>query len=182
MVLMDLFIRVERCTTSPILGRRRVRERLGFEWGRKQRLHEASVNIDIIMSATARNGQATLNSGRTILVVDDEPLLRELTATVLGDLGYQVLQAGDGVVAVETWEKHGKPIDLLLTDVVMPRMNGGELASALSAKQPGLKVVFTSGSPREVVNDVLRDWMHAKLIPKPASLRDIQVCVSGVLA
>jgi two-component system cell cycle sensor histidine kinase/response regulator CckA len=82
----------------------------------------------------------------TILLAEDEPAIRELAATSLRELGYQVIEASDGSEAMRLAKKHGcKQIDLLLTDVVMPEMGGKELAYWLRAVSPDTRVLFTSG-------------------------------------
>jgi CheY-like chemotaxis protein/two-component sensor histidine kinase len=83
----------------------------------------------------------------TILVAeDDEPLLR-LAHRALATLGYTVLQADRAATAIDIARRHKGPIDLLLTDVVMPDMNGRKLAETLRAARPGLRVLFMSGYP-----------------------------------
>jgi CheY-like chemotaxis protein len=72
----------------------------------------------------------------TILVVDDEPDVRGLAREILEAGGYEVLEAGDGEEALRVAEAHPAPIHLLLTDVVMPRLNGVELASRLTHLRP----------------------------------------------
>jgi two-component system cell cycle sensor histidine kinase/response regulator CckA len=82
----------------------------------------------------------------TILLVEDEPAVRDLAARVLRSQGYTVLEAGDGTEALRLiTQQPGTHIDLLVTDVVMPQMGGGELAKRLSALRAGIKVLFTSG-------------------------------------
>ena len=81
----------------------------------------------------------------TILLVEDETSVRNLALMVLSELGYKVLVACDGQDALELQARYDGPIDLLLTDVVMPRMGAGELARRLSALLPGLPVIFISG-------------------------------------
>jgi signal transduction histidine kinase/CheY-like chemotaxis protein len=82
----------------------------------------------------------------TILVVEDEPLLRDMAHLILQDCGYQVLEAGSGTEALQVWERHPGGIDLVLTDVVMPGgMSGRDLAVKLLASHPRLKIIFTSG-------------------------------------
>jgi signal transduction histidine kinase/HAMP domain-containing protein len=89
----------------------------------------------------------------TILVVEDEPVLREMAHMILQDCGYHVLEAGSGLEALEAWERHPGAINLLLTDVVMPGgMSGRDLAVRLLAKHPKTKVVFTSGYNVEETN------------------------------
>ncbi len=81
----------------------------------------------------------------TILVVEDEEALRQLTARLLENAGYTVLSAADGEQALATYERHAGRIDLLLTDVVMPRMNGRLLAERLTKAGPALKILYMSG-------------------------------------
>ena len=82
-----------------------------------------------------------------ILLVEDEDGVRELALQSLRTLGYEVLTARDGADALRVAANHPRHIDLLLTDVVMPNMNGPELASALQADYPALRVLFISGYP-----------------------------------
>ncbi len=86
---------------------------------------------------------------RTILVVDDDAWVRVLARDVLAADGYRVLEAADGPDAIRVASEHPGPIHLLLTDVVMPGMNGCELAAALAARRPGMKVMFMSAYDRD---------------------------------
>jgi two-component system, cell cycle sensor histidine kinase and response regulator CckA len=81
----------------------------------------------------------------TILVVDDEPDVCELARDCLLAAGYMVLEATDGGEALRIAEAHTEPIHLLLTDVVMPRLNGVELAGRLTRQRPDTKVLYMSG-------------------------------------
>ena len=94
-----------------------------------------------------KDGQsAVLPTGtETLLVVEDEETLRKLGIRILGGLGYKVLQAGSGDEAISLAVEYKERIDLLLTDVVMPGMNGAELARQLVLHRPEMKVLFTSG-------------------------------------
>jgi PAS domain S-box-containing protein len=84
-------------------------------------------------------------SAATILLVEDEISIRSLARTVLEEQGHTVLEAGDAVEAMRLSDQHRGPIHLLLTDVVMPGMNGFELASRLSSLRPEMKLFFMSG-------------------------------------
>jgi signal transduction histidine kinase/HAMP domain-containing protein/ActR/RegA family two-component response regulator len=101
----------------------------------------AEDHTETITPATALRGK-----GETILVVEDEPVLRDLAQLILQDCGYRVVQAASGVEALTVWQKNQGAIDLLLTDVVMPDgLSGKDLAESLIGYKPTLKVVFTSG-------------------------------------
>jgi PAS domain S-box-containing protein len=104
----------------------------------------------------------------TILLVEDEPALRILARKVLIRLGYRILEAASGVMALEVWRQHRGEIRLLLTDMVMPDgMSGRELAQRLQTDQPQLKIIYTSGySPDIAGRDFpLRDGVN--FLPKP---------------
>lgn len=81
----------------------------------------------------------------TILVVDDEAEVRKLVGAMLTRDGYEVLVSDSGDQAIKTFRKHGKEVNLLLTDVVSPGMSGPMLADALLEIQPDLQVLFMSG-------------------------------------
>ena len=81
----------------------------------------------------------------TILLVEDEKVVRQLVAEILEATGYTVMQAGDGPSALELLRRHSGKLDLLVTDVVMPGMSGPEVAEAVTSMRPGTHVLFTSG-------------------------------------
>jgi two-component system, cell cycle sensor histidine kinase and response regulator CckA len=103
-----------------------------------------SVEKEEAVSLERAPGRARRGS-ETILVVEDEEGVRALTCEFLSSAGYSVLTANDGVEALEVYERLGNSIQLLLTDVVMPKMRGTELAERLKANLPNLKVVYMSG-------------------------------------
>jgi len=107
--------------------------------------------------------------GTTILLVEDDEIMRSLTRQLLQEHGYAVVEADDGKSALEWVESHPGPIDLLLTDVVMRRMSGPELVERLSASHPNLKVVFMSGYTGELIaeREVLKRGIT--LLEKPFS-------------
>ena len=97
------------------------------------------------LAAPADSRSDASRGSETILVAEDELQLRMLIRRTLGERGYRVLDAGNGVEAVEIAEAHDGPIHLLVTDVVMPQLSGGELAARLQQRRPGLRVIFVSG-------------------------------------
>jgi len=104
----------------------------------------------------------------TILVVEDEPLLRDLACAILTNCGYQVLEAATGAEALNVWDRHEGRIQLLLTDMIMPEgMSGMELAQRLVTVRPGLKIIIASGySMDELDNDFMRE-RNALFVQKP---------------
>ncbi len=123
----------------------------------------------------------------TILVVEDEPALRELVVSVLELCGYRILQARTGVEALKVWDKHRSEIDLLLTDMVMPEgMSGRQLAERLLAEDATLKVIYTSGySPGMAGKDIaLMEGFNFLAKPYPPSrlASVVRECLDGKLA
>ena len=89
--------------------------------------------------------QAELHGTETVLVAEDQAAVRDLMVRVLEDLGYIALAARDGADAVRIEEAHTGAIDLLLSDVIMPGLNGPDLAQRLLSRRPSLKVLYVSG-------------------------------------
>ncbi len=119
----------------------------------------------------------------TVLLVEDEPMLRELGLTVLAELGYDVLCAENGREALRLLQEHpGRHIDLLLTDVVMPEMGGKELATHIRERDPQTRVVFCSGYTEDAVfhNGSLEPGVF--FLQKPYTISGIAQKLSEVLA
>jgi PAS domain S-box-containing protein len=117
----------------------------------------------------------------TILVVEDEEALRAITRRTLCAAGYTVLTAGDGEEALRSARQHTGDIHLLLTDIVMPRMGGRELAEALSRTRPALKVLYVSGYTDDAIvrHGVLDPGIH--FLAKPITAADLTRKVREVL-
>ncbi|PYI44233.1 MAG: hypothetical protein DMC57_03095, partial [Verrucomicrobia bacterium] len=104
----------------------------------------------------------------TILVVEDEEMLREFVSEALGTLGYHVLSAANGRDALNVWAAHRDEIDLLLTDVVMPEsISGRQLAHTLIQDKPNLKVIFTSGYSSELFESEFEREKEHLFLAKP---------------
>jgi CheY-like chemotaxis protein len=118
----------------------------------------------------------------TVLLVEDEADLRELTGEVLADHGYTVLSAGEGAEALELARRHRGRIDLLLTDVVMPGMSGPDLAERLRTSRADTRVVFMSGYTDEALghHGVLRPGIV--MVQKPFVGRELARVLRSVLA
>ena len=129
-----------------------------------------------------RDGTTLLRGeGETILLVEDDLGVMDLCRTVLVDLGYNVLSAGLPEDAIRLAQEYAETIDLLITDVIMPEMNGRDLASALTKICPDLKCLFMSGYTADIIGDqgVLQDGMQ--FIQKPFSVKDISQSVHQAL-
>ena len=118
--------------------------------------------------ASAPSTQAAPAGEVTILLVEDEDMLREFVSTALGSLGYRVLSACNGREALEVWAKSRAEIDLLLTDVVMPEsISGRDLAHKLIIDKPDLKVIFTSGYSAELIGPEFEQENEHGFLSKP---------------
>ncbi len=118
--------------------------------------------------ATAGPFQPKADGDITILLVEDEEMLRDFVSTALDSLGYRVLSAGNGREALEIWATRRDDIDLLLTDVVMPEsISGRELAHTLIMEKPGLKVIFTSGYSAELIGPEFEQEKEHGFLAKP---------------
>lgn len=99
----------------------------------------------VLSASEGKKSQAKRRSSGLVLVAEDSPSLRGVAVMILRQQGYQVIEASNGAEALSLADGHGGPIDLLFTDVRMPKMSGPELVTALSVRRPGLRVVYTSG-------------------------------------
>jgi PAS domain S-box-containing protein len=117
----------------------------------------------------------------TILVVEDETVILQVARMVLSALGYRVLTAADGVEALELVKNTEQPIHLLVTDVVMPKLGGADLARALTELRPGLRVLYSSGYTDNAIADhgVLEDGVN--FLQKPYTASDLASRVREVL-
>ncbi|MBZ5707102.1 MAG: response regulator [Acidobacteriia bacterium] len=119
--------------------------------------------------------------GETILLVEDEPTLRGLTEQYLRNQGYTVLEAADGAAAIQVSNAHPGPIHLLLTDVIMPGMNGRELAQRISSLRPEAKVLYMSGYTENAIGHNGTLDAGITLLQKPFTLPALKTKVREVL-
>jgi DNA-binding NtrC family response regulator len=116
----------------------------------------------------------------TILLVEDDEMLRRVGLRLLLSRGYRVLTACDGEAALALLRDDGKDVDLLLTDVVMPGLSGEELAREALKLKPGLKVIFISGYPEHGAPGTPRAEKY-EFLQKPVSLDELARKVREVL-
>ncbi len=124
---------------------------------------------------------ASPTGNETILLAEDERWVRKMVAAHLKDLGYRVLMAADGAEALEVARAHDGTIDLLLSDLVMPRVDGGELARELRQTDPRLRVIFVSGYAGPGPAGRNLTVAGASFLPKPFSMQLLARTVREVL-
>jgi PAS domain S-box-containing protein len=117
----------------------------------------------------------------TILLAEDENGVRELIGTYLESLGYHVLTASNGLAGIAVARSYTEKIHLLLSDFVMPKLGGRELASELKKSEPEMKVIFLSGYAGHAVTAQDLDMPDARFLPKPLSLEVLAKAVREVL-
>ena len=131
------------------------------------------------MPPAAASPQSTIvpaltRGSETVLVVEDEVVLREMARDFLNDCGYRILEANSGRQALQVWGEHRSEIDLLLTDMKMPEgISGTELAEKMISERPALRVIFTSGYSDDIVSPEMLARNNAHFLPKPYSYNDL---------
>ena len=131
--------------------------------------------------APVRSSAGRLGGSETILIVEDEHSLRRMAVRILERQGYTVLQAGSGVEALTLLQRHGDAVDLVVTDVVMPGMDGRELTERIKERHPSVGILFTSGYTEDAV--VRRGVETASLafLQKPYAPVELTAKVRAVL-
>jgi len=134
-----------------------------------------------VLDSEVRNNNIVEPGSETILLVEDEANLRYLARQYLEKQGYKVIEAADGAVAMQIAVAHEKVIHLLLTDVIMPGMNGRELAQRISEIRPNVKILYMSGYTENVIGHNGMLDVGVRLLQKPFNLRDLKSTVREVL-
>ena len=144
-----------------------------------------SIMLPVTTEATAVIAEPApylrVSKGETVLVVEDEAAVREVTGRILGRAGYSVITAASGPEAIEIARGHHGTIHLLVTDVVMPQMLGKEVAERIRAIVPGIDVLFMSGYTRPVLTAEGRLDPGVALVQKPFSEVDLLAMAGQVL-
>jgi two-component system cell cycle sensor histidine kinase/response regulator CckA len=124
-----------------------------------------------------RTAASDLTGQGTILLVEDEEGLRALNARGLASRGYTVLQAGNGRQALEELERNQGKVDLVVSDVVMPEMDGPALMRELRKRNPGIKIIFVSGYAEDAFDKSLPDHTQFNFLAKPFTLKQLVTAV-----
>jgi PAS domain S-box-containing protein len=165
-----------------------VKQSGGYIWvysevgcGSTFKIYLPQVAEEVEPPAIERETRGSSAGTETILFVEDEQSVRELVRDYLRGVGYRVLDAGDGIEALEIAAAHKGPIHILITDVVMPRLSGRDLAMKLSSERPGMKVLFISGYTDDTVvrHGVLEGGVA--FLQKPFNLKALAEKIREVL-
>ncbi len=149
--------------------------------GTSFKIHFPRIDAPVMEPEQRRESGAAITGDETILVVEDDSAVRGAAARILEAAGYSVLTAANGIEALALSEQEEHGIDVLLTDVIMPRMSGTELSRRLNEKYPGMRTIFTSGyADHAAINHGLLT-SSANFVSKPFSSRALTKKIRHVL-
>jgi PAS domain S-box-containing protein len=144
--------------------------------------HELTTGRPAAASSIAHNeATATPSEGITVLLVEDQELVRDVASMMLRELGYRVLVAAGGEEALDMAAAHDGPLDLLVTDVVMPGLEGTELAEQLTGQRAETRVLFISGCTDGSIIHADRMTTPAAFLPKPFTRDELQAALETLL-
>jgi two-component system cell cycle sensor histidine kinase/response regulator CckA len=129
-----------------------------------------------------RTATTDLTGQGTILLVEDEEELRALNARGLKSRGYSVIEAGNGIEALDELTRHGGRVDLVVSDVVMPEMDGPTLMKELKKRDPDIRIIFVSGYAEDAFDKSLPDHKQFDFLPKPFTLKQLVTAVKETMA
>ncbi len=141
----------------------------------------AVVDEPVIEQKVEQEKVADLTGSATILLVEDEEAVRAFAARALASRGYTVHEAGSGTEALEVMEETGGEVDLVVSDVVMPEMDGPTLLVELRKTRPDLKIIFVSGYAEDAFEENLPENEKFFFLPKPFTLKQLATTVKEVL-
>ena len=143
---------------------------------------DAKAGARALPLAVAAGGEADLTGSGTVLLVEDEDAVRLFGVRALSNKGYRVLEAKDGEAALDVINSTDVPIDLIISDVVMPGMDGHTLVRLVRHEHPGVKIILISGYAEDVVPEEIGRDPTIHFLPKPFSLKALAGKVKEVMA
>jgi CheY-like chemotaxis protein len=146
------------------------------------KIYLPAVQEEIEPAVPEETATQLVGGSETILLVEDAMTLREIISEELQALGYQVLAAASSEEAIEAVRQYGTPVHLLLTDIVMPRMSGPELATRVAALHPETRVLYMSGYDSDKLAGFPAGDPGAAFIHKPFAVRSLADKLREVLA
>jgi two-component system cell cycle sensor histidine kinase/response regulator CckA len=142
---------------------------------------ELPLEAEAVSTVPQAKPAVDLTGRGTILLVEDEEGLRGLNARGLTSRGYTVLEAGNGVEALEVLEKEGGHVDLVVSDVVMPEMDGPTLLKEMRCRNPELKIIFVSGYAEDAFEKNLPEGQQFAFLAKPFTLKQLVAAVKETI-
>ncbi len=130
---------------------------------------------------TVPSFEPAMGQSELILIVDDEEQLREVIKAVLQKLGYRVLTAVDGMAAVKLYKEHANQIDLVILDVVMPKMGGVEAARLIRQSNPRVPIMFATGYDKEQALKAQQEVANSLVLNKPFSVESLSQTIKQLL-
>ena len=139
------------------------------------------VSTQITNESTNEKKKADLTGTGTILLVEDEDAVRMFSSRALRDKGYRIIEASNGESALEFIQKNATTIDLVITDVVMPKMDGPTLMEHIKKLNPKMKIIFISGYTEDSFRNSLANDSHVHFLSKPFNLKELAGKVKEVM-
>jgi two-component system cell cycle sensor histidine kinase/response regulator CckA len=144
--------------------------------------HVAAANEKVASTVSeAEPEMADLTGSSSVLLVEDEEAVRAFAARALTSRGYKVHEAASGIEALEVMKEAGGKIDLVVSDVVMPELDGPSLLRELRKTRPDLKIIFISGYAEDAFKKNLPEGEDFQFLPKPFSLKQLAIAVKESL-
>jgi two-component system cell cycle sensor histidine kinase/response regulator CckA len=134
-----------------------------------------------VVKAEKKEKPRDLTGSGTVLLVEDEEAVRAFASRALVSRGYKVVQAVSGVDALDVLKRHDGEIDLVISDVVMPEMDGPALLKRLRAHKPDIKFIFISGYAEDAFKGAITENEQFAFLPKPFSLKQLAAAVKEAL-
>ena len=142
---------------------------------------EAVATEAVAQKPAKKEASRDLTGSATVLLVEDEDAVRSFAARALATRGYRVLEASSGVQALDVMSEHGGDVDIVVSDVVMPEMDGPTLLKHLRKTNPQIKIIFVSGYAEEAFRNNLSEDEKFTFLPKPFSLKQLAAAVKEAL-
>ena len=144
-------------------------------------VQETAVAIEAAPAVAAKAKTSDLTGQGTILLVEDEDGLRSLNARGLRSRGYTVIEAENGLDALEALEREGGAVDLVVSDVVMPEMDGPTMLTEMRRTNPDLRIIFVSGYAEDAFEKSLPENQQFNFLPKPFTLSQLVAAVKETM-
>lgn len=126
------------------------------------------------------SAEKTTQNYNTILLVDDEEMVLDIGVQMLKRLGYNVIKAESGTDAIGIFQKNRETIDIVILDIVMPDLGGGETVNAIKEINPNVKIVLSSGYGRDSKTNEILQRCHG-FIQKPFSMKQLSETIAGLV-